>query len=86
MRNTKWVFKSENFERRNENIDKEIEQILHNRGIESRDEIEFFINGTLENLMNPSDLSDVDKAVERILRAKKNNETIWIYGDYDVAE
>ena len=47
MRNTKWVFKSENFERRNENIDKEIEQILHNRGIESRDEIEFFINGTL---------------------------------------
>lgn len=84
MRNTKWVFKSENFERRNENIDKEIEQILHNRGIESRDEIEFFINGTLENLMNPSDLSDVDKAVERILRAKKNNETIWIYGDYDV--
>ena len=84
MRNTKWIFKSENFKSGNNNIDKEIEQILYNRGIQSKDEVEFFINGTLENLMNPSDLSDVDKGVERILKAKGNNETIWIYGDYDV--
>lgn len=84
MRNTKWIFKSENFKSINSNIDKEIEQILFNRGIESKDEVEFFINGTLENLMNPSLLSDVDKGVERILKAKENNETIWIYGDYDV--
>ena len=84
MRNTKWIFKSENFKSGNNNIDKEIEQILYNRGIQSKDEVEFFINGTLENLMNPSDLSDVDKGVERILKAKENNETIWIYGDYDV--
>lgn len=84
MRNTKWIFKSEKFRSINNNLDKEIEQILYNRGIESKDEVEFFINGTLENLMNPSDLSDVDKGVERILKAKENNETIWIYGDYDV--
>lgn len=84
MRNTKWIFKSEKFRSINDNLDKEIEQILYNRGIESKDEVEFFINGTLENLMNPSDLSDVDKGVERILKAKENNETIWIYGDYDV--
>lgn len=84
MRNTKWIFKSENFKSINSNIDKEIEQILFNRGIESKDEVEFFINGTLENLMNPSLLSDVDKGVKRILKAKENNETIWIYGDYDV--
>ncbi|MGL5571460.1 single-stranded-DNA-specific exonuclease RecJ [Cetobacterium sp.] len=84
MRNTKWIFKSEKFRSINDNLDKEIEQILYNRGIESKDEVEFFINGTLEKLMNPSDLSDVDKGVERILKAKENNETIWIYGDYDV--
>ncbi|MGL4509968.1 single-stranded-DNA-specific exonuclease RecJ [Cetobacterium sp.] len=84
MRNTKWIFKSEKFRSINDNLDKEIEQILYNRGIESKDEVEFFINGTLENLMNPSDLSDVDKGVERVLKAKENNETIWIYGDYDV--
>lgn len=84
MRNTKWIFKSEKFRSINDNLDKEIEQILYNRGIESKGEVEFFINGTLENLMNPSDLSDVDKGVERILKAKENNETIWIYGDYDV--
>lgn len=84
MRNTKWIFKSQNFKSGNSSIDKEIEQILYNRGIESKDEVEFFINGTLENLMSPSDLSDVDKGVERILKAKENKETIWIYGDYDV--
>ena len=84
MRNTKWLFKSQEFESKNENIDKDIEQILFNRGIISKNDIELFINGTLENLMNPSELSDVDKGVERIIEAKKRNESIWIYGDYDV--
>lgn len=84
MRNTKWIFKSEKFKGKNNDIDKEIEQILYNRGIETKEEIEFFINGTLENLMNPSHLADIDKGVERVLKAKENNETIWIYGDYDV--
>ncbi|MGL4998298.1 MAG: single-stranded-DNA-specific exonuclease RecJ [Cetobacterium sp.] len=84
MRNTKWLFKSEEFKSENRYIDKDIEQILYNRGVESKEEVDFFINGTLENLMNPSDLADVDKAVQRIIEAKEKKETVWIYGDYDV--
>ncbi|MGL5357074.1 MAG: single-stranded-DNA-specific exonuclease RecJ, partial [Cetobacterium sp.] len=67
MRNTKWIFKSEEFESKEICVDKDIEQILYNRGIETKEEVEFFIDGTLEDLMNPSHLEDVDKAVERIL-------------------
>ncbi|MGL5543838.1 MAG: single-stranded-DNA-specific exonuclease RecJ, partial [Cetobacterium sp.] len=84
MRNTKWIYKSEEFEKQNTDIDKDIEQILYNRGVVSKEEIDFFIDGTLENLMNPSDLMDVDKGVKRILEAKEKKESVWIYGDYDV--
>lgn len=84
MRNTKWIYKSEEFEKQNTYIDKDIEQILYNRGVVSKEEIDFFIDGTLENLMNPSDLMDVDKGVKRILEAKEKKESVWIYGDYDV--
>lgn len=84
MRNTKWLFKSEEFKRTHEDIDRDIEQILYNRGIISKEEIDLFIDGTLEHLMNPSDLKDIDKGVERVLRAKERGENIWIYGDYDV--
>ncbi|MGL5001011.1 MAG: single-stranded-DNA-specific exonuclease RecJ [Cetobacterium sp.] len=84
MRNTKWIFKSEEFKSKEICVDKDIEQILYNRGVETKEEVEFFIDGTLEDLMNPSHLEDVDKAVERILEAKEKGETVWIYGDYDV--
>ncbi|MDX8336215.1 single-stranded-DNA-specific exonuclease RecJ [Candidatus Cetobacterium colombiensis] len=84
MRNTKWIYKSEEFKQKNESLDKDLEQILYNRGITSKEEIEIFLNGNLENLVNPSYLSDLDKAVERILEAKIKSENVWIYGDYDV--
>ncbi|MGL5983288.1 MAG: hypothetical protein ACRCZR_08165, partial [Cetobacterium sp.] len=79
MRNTKWIFKSEEFKSKEICVDKDIEQILYNRGVETKEEVEFFIDGTLEDLMNPSHLEDVDKAVERILEAKEKGETVWIY-------
>ena len=35
-------------------------------------------------MADPFSLKDVDKAVNRLLQAKENNETVWVYGDYDV--
>lgn len=84
MRNTKWIYKSEEFKKEDIVLDRDIEQILYNRGVISKDEINFFIDGTLENLMNPSELVDVDKGVQRILEARDKKQSVWIYGDYDV--
>jgi len=61
-----------------------IAQILTNRNILSPEETEMFLFGTLDNLHDPYLLLDMDKAVERILRAIRQKEKILIFGDYDV--
>ncbi len=61
-----------------------IAQILTNRKILSPEEAKTFLFGTLDNLHDPYLLADMDKAVERILRAVRQKEMILIFGDYDV--
>lgn len=58
-------------------------KLLVSRNIEF-DEIDNFLNGTLDDLNDPYEIKDMDKLVERIDRALKNKEKICIYGDYDV--
>ncbi|XTR37497.1 single-stranded-DNA-specific exonuclease RecJ [Paraclostridium tenue] len=65
-------------------ISPEIGQILKNRGINSEEDAEIFINPSLDYLRDPFLMKDMEKAVERIEYAIKNNQNIWIYGDYDV--
>ncbi len=61
-----------------------VRQILFYRGVKENEEIEKFINLDYErDLHDPFLMKDMDKAVERILRAIKNNEKIVIFGDYD---
>jgi len=43
-----------------------------------------FLRPRLEDLHPPSDMKDLDLAVERILSAVKARETILVHGDYDV--
>lgn len=54
-------------------------QLLKVRGISGR-----FLEPKYEDLMDPFELSDMEKAVERIIRARENGEKILVYGDYDV--
>ncbi len=58
--------------------------ILFNRGIKGDEEIQRFLSNDLNIMYDPFLMRDMDKAVERILSAKKNGEKITIYGDYDV--
>ena len=60
-----------------------IERILDNRGIPV-DQRESFLNPDYDNQHDPFLFPDMDKAVERLLQAHKNQEKITIYGDYDV--
>ena len=58
--------------------------ILFNRGIQDDAEIEKFLSKDINAMYDPFLMCDMDKAVERIQAARKNNEKITIYGDYDV--
>ncbi len=58
--------------------------ILSNRNIVSQAEVETILAPNYEcDLHDPFLLIDMDKAVERILRAIKDNEKILVFGDYD---
>ena len=59
-------------------------RVLINRGILNWVDAHNFLNPSLEDLFDPYMLYDMDKAVERIKDAKAHNESITIYGDYDV--
>lgn len=58
--------------------------ILFNRGIRDDAEVEKFLSKDINAMYDPFLMCDMDKAVERIQAARKNNEKITIYGDYDV--
>jgi single-stranded-DNA-specific exonuclease len=55
-----------------------------NRGLKEPDEASRFLNPTLENLANPFQMKDMEKAVLRVARALREGESITLYGDYDV--
>ena len=58
--------------------------LLVQRGIETEKEAWQFFNPKLEDLHDPFLMKDMDKAVERIDRAVTGDESIMVYGDYDV--
>ena len=66
------------------NVETEIAQLLVQRGIKTYEEARVFFRPKLSDLHDPFLMKDMDKAVERLSYAIKNNEKILIYGDYDV--
>lgn len=58
--------------------------VLYNRGYDTKEKIQKFLNPGKHNFHSPYLLNGVDLAVERLKSAKTNNETVVIYGDYDV--
>ncbi len=61
-----------------------IAKILHNRGIETREDAVRFFRPKMDRLYDPFLMRDMKKAVDRIQEALTNQEAILIYGDYDV--
>ena len=58
--------------------------ILVQRGIETFEQSKDFFRPELNQLHDPWLMKDMDKAVERIIRAVNVNEKILVFGDYDV--
>ena len=66
------------------NIDQRLANMLVQRGVKSFEEARSFFRPSLEDLHDPFLMKDMDKAVDRILQALETEESILIYGDYDV--
>ncbi len=66
------------------NIPAALAMLLVQRGITTFEDARRFFRPSLEHLHDPFLMKDMDKAVDRILRALRNHEKILIYGDYDV--
>ncbi|OIP94907.1 single-stranded-DNA-specific exonuclease RecJ [Candidatus Wirthbacteria bacterium CG2_30_54_11] len=59
-------------------------QLMFNRGITTKADAEAYLNPSLSQLHDPYLLCDMDKAVERILKAREAKEKVAVFGDYDV--
>jgi single-stranded-DNA-specific exonuclease len=59
-------------------------QCLLNRGFSEPAAIQNFLQPRLKNLADPFLLPNMEAAVERLLRAREQNEPLVIFGDYDV--
>ena len=79
MRCTKeWVLKTDC-----DNKKPLIERLLEVRGIKNEDAKKDFLHPLELTLMHPNAFCDMQKAVERIVKAIDNKENILIYGDFD---
>jgi single-stranded-DNA-specific exonuclease len=65
-------------------IDVSLAKLLCQRNIETFEEAKMFFRPSLDDLYDPFLMKDMDLAVRRIEEAISNDESILIYGDYDV--
>ncbi|MDZ4798788.1 MAG: single-stranded-DNA-specific exonuclease RecJ [Bryobacteraceae bacterium] len=60
------------------------ERVLYARGCREAADVHRFLNPRVEHMLDPMGLRDMDRAVERLVRAIRDKEPILLYGDYDV--
>lgn len=73
-----WRIKEDNSEEKSL-----VKRLLYSRGIKSEKEIYDFLHPLEIELSQPNVFSDMEKAVERLVKAIDNQEKIVIYGDFD---
>ena len=66
------------------NISPLVLTLLNKRGIDSDEKLSKFLSPSDDSFYDPFLLNDMDKLVQRVEQAMKNQEKILIFGDYDV--
>ena len=69
--------------RRELSIHPAVARLLVQRGFAEPDAARRFLHPTLEDLHDPSRLTDLDRSVDRLLQAVAGRERIVVHGDYD---
>ena len=65
-------------------VNKLLATILVNRNITEKEDIRLFLEPTRNDFHDPFLITDMEKAVQRIIQAIEKQEKVTIYGDYDV--
>jgi single-stranded-DNA-specific exonuclease len=58
-------------------------QLLFNRGLITKKEIDNFLDSSYEDLLDPYLFKDMEQAVDRFIKAISEHQKIMVYGDYD---
>jgi len=66
------------------NIDPVTARIIRNRDVTDMENVNMYLNGTLDSLHDPMMMKDMDKAVSVIASSIRDNKHIRIIGDYDI--
>ena len=66
------------------NVSKLVANIIANKGLTNSDEIEVFLHPRRTDFHDPFMMPDMEKAVDRVVKAIEAHEKVAIYGDYDV--
>lgn len=70
--------------RRERGLSELVALCLANRGIHTPEAADAFLEPRLKSLSDPMILPDIDPALRRLFRARERNESLVIFGDYDV--
>jgi single-stranded-DNA-specific exonuclease len=65
-------------------VSERVAALFVDRNVFSPEEAKAYTNPSLEQLLDPFLMQDMDKAVNRLQSALKNGQKILVYGDYDV--
>ncbi len=85
--NKKWRIKEHNLDRAEKiakkfNLSELVSKILSQKNLKD-EEIKKYLNPTRQDFYDPFLMPDMDKAIDRIIKAVNDKEKIIVYGDYD---
>ncbi len=66
------------------NISPVTARILASRGLEAPDAVSSFLSPALSGMLDPFLMAGMEQAVTRLVSARQQDESVCIYGDYDV--
>ena len=65
-------------------VDQVLARIMVNRGLSTVEEMQAYLNPSLDNIASPHLLKDMDRACDLLIEAINQNKKIRVIGDYDV--
>lgn len=64
-------------------VPKSLAKVLISRGYSEPEAAKKYLNPSLEDLHDPYLMLDMERSVDRILKARETKELVWVHGDYD---